>query len=308
MFDNLLTMISGQQQVQDLGSTEPCTVFKNHADYIINGSGVAVTCSSVPSMEEIKLFFSSLATPLDIEDLSLLFKPSDFFIPVDFLGESNVTSLSIVGSGNVGSLTSLIVDPNAFRSSKNTLQYFSLMYCNTDKLDLQFLKGFQSLHHMLFWQLSNLHRSLPTLPTLPSLNGLAIWFSTGLNETWQSTDNIVLQSGVGLKDLLIFDCELNGDSLAQILDWIMPSSVKTLSSLHITFNKIDFTPWQLSSFRGLKKTQLTHNKVDLVLPKNSFYLQDKDMGFLVTDKPHIDLSNSRIVEIEPGAFQGNIHV
>lgn len=234
---------------------------------------------------------------------------------MDLLGESNVTSLSIIATGNGESLTSLIVDPNAFRSSKNTLRYFSLMSYNTDKFDFQFLKGFQRLHHILFSRLSNLHKSLPTLPSLPSLNGLAIWFSTGLNETWQSTDKITLQTGAGLNDLLVIGCELDGESLAHFLDWIMPSSIKTFSSLHVAFNTIGFITRQLSSFKGLKKIEITHNQLDLVVSKNSFYLQDIYAVHMDTDAytgywrpPNTDLSNSRIVDIESGTFKGNFFV
>ena len=81
-----------------------------------------------------------------------------------------------------GALPKLIVDSNAFRSSKKVLQALFIEDFDVCQLDFKFLKGFQRLNQISCRRVFNLHRSLPTLPALPSLSwlDLGFWRSSGL--------------------------------------------------------------------------------------------------------------------------------
>lgn len=84
-----------------------------------NGGKRTVYCDKV-AMEQIKYVFSNIS-PIDIDELTLDVPTSGDSIPVDLLGESRVINkMSIRGQYERPLLT---VDPNAFRSSNNTLQH-----------------------------------------------------------------------------------------------------------------------------------------------------------------------------------------
>ena len=199
-----------------------------------NGTyGLFVSCNDVP-MDEVKTIFTT-TSPLNIYTLYLRVRPSGDSIPADIIGQSTIEFLELLGHPDEP-YPLLSVDPNAFSSSKNTLLAVGVYQLDTGRLDFNFLIGFQKLVSILFGSIVNIDRSISTLPALPTLEGL--WFSRtiGLNKAFQSGSD-VLQSN-GLTVLRAADCELDEMGVAQLLDWIVPSSAETLKRLEIEGNRI----------------------------------------------------------------------
>jgi len=178
------------------------------------------------------------------------------------------------------------------------------MFFDSSKLDLKFLTGFNKIYRILFGT-DNIHRSLPTLPALPSLTSLDFLNANGLNETWrESSGNIVLQTDVGLTALSVSGSGLDEKTLVRLLDWILPSSEKTLSSLEIeSFSELSSIPKELNTFKGLKYFHLRFNWVDLILSRDSFFMQNVTYESYYSSP--IQIVDSKLVRVESGAFQGN---
>jgi len=83
-------------------------------------------------MEEIRIVFSRISPPIDIDDLRLFIRPPPGdSIPADLLGQSRVRGeLKIIDQYDLPPL--LRVDPNAFRSSSNSLQSISFQQLQLD--------------------------------------------------------------------------------------------------------------------------------------------------------------------------------
>jgi len=96
-------------------------------------------------MEEVKAVFNKTDSPIDIYDLYLTIRLSGDFIPADLLGQSKIFGyLKLFGYtyGDGRNQSSVTVDPNAFRSSNNSLSVLHL--ANIDQLDFQ-------LESIRFW-------------------------------------------------------------------------------------------------------------------------------------------------------------
>ena len=147
---------------QDCPNLSPCTCYK----YIDNT--IYVECDEAP-MEEIKIVFSRISPPIEIDYLTLHIRPPPGdSIPADLLGQSQVRGeLEIIGQYDLPPL--LRVDPNAFRSSIDSLQSISFQQMDSSLLDYSFLAEFRNLSKLVFIEMSDLHRSLPRLPALPAL-------------------------------------------------------------------------------------------------------------------------------------------
>lgn len=246
-------------------------------------------------MDEVKAVFNRTA-PIDILYLYLYIRPSGDYIPADLLGESTVSyQLELISNSINPNYPLLEVDPNAFRSSKDTLMLFQMWYLDTSLSDLSFLADFQKVSSLHFEWISNLGLSLPTIPYLPALRGLYIYHATGLNEISQAGDNTHLK-GNGLVEFFAESSDLDANVADQLLDWILPNSAESLKSAFIDNNRMNSIPPQLSSFQKLESIYIRNNKEDLTLQNNSFF---------VITKAIMDLSSSQVVSVESGAFQGN---
>lgn len=101
-------------------------------------------------MEEIRIAFSKTSPPIEIDFLKICIRPlPGDSIPADLLGLSRVRNyLKISGrcSSPGDRLSLLIVDPNAFRSSSNSLQSIaSWGEFDSRMLDFGLLVGFTNI-------------------------------------------------------------------------------------------------------------------------------------------------------------------
>lgn len=189
-----------------------------------------------------------------------------------------------------------IVDPNAFRSSKNTLQDVFLSQIDMEKMDLFFLEGFHKVYLLWMAEVVDLNRCLPTLPFLPALTDLYFASSSGLNdETSLQLEDTQLP---GLTQFWAYNCNLDEETADRLLLWILPSSAQTLKYLNIGSNKFTSIPSQLANFQILENIDVSFNRVNLDISSNSFFVSGNGI------RTQISLYVSRVIHIESGAFQG----
>ena len=132
----------------------------------------SVFCHNVTFDEIARVFRRT--TPAYIYYFSL--KPSladaNEMIPPDLLNNHRVTEyLNIYCYSNGFSLR---VDPQAFRSSKNTTESIHFHYCDTNGFNFQFLSGFDKLIEANFYRLSKV--GLADWASFPTLANLYIEF------------------------------------------------------------------------------------------------------------------------------------
>lgn len=250
-------------------------------------------------MDEVKAVFSRTA-PIDILYLYLYVRPTGDYIPADLLGGSTVSYHLELNSNSNLNYPLLEVDPNAFRSSKDTLMLFDMWNLDISLLDLSFLADFQKVSSLNFDSIAHLGLSLPTIPSLPALRGLYIYHSTGLDEISQAGENHL--KGNGLEEFFVQSSDLDANVIAQLLDWILLNSAQSLKSAFIDNNRMESIPPQLSSFQKLDAIYIRNNNEDLTIPNNSFFVIANSTNYV-----YMDLSSSRVVRVESAAFQGNLH-
>ena len=243
-------------------------------------------------MEEVKAVFNSLTTPIEIHSIGLYIQRSGDTIPADVLGRSPVTSyIGIIGKNNFPSVR---VDPDAFRSSRFTVEKIEFQKLDVSQVDFRFLAGSTQIDQLNFFGVSNIHRSLPTIPDLPSLRQLRMYVATGLNQEWQNGS--VFYPG-GLVSLTAFECGLDDFGVGQLLDWLIPNSAATLRSLSFEANQISSISSKFNSFQSLYSIYIQENKADLTVKNNSFYAS-------INQQMIIDLSGSQVIRVEPNSFIG----
>jgi len=162
-----------------------------------------------------------------------------------------------------------------------------------------FIEGFDQLEKLKFQYNINVVRTFTTLPSsLPALNEVTCYYSSGLNGEWQSTNNAILQSRVGLTKIDFFRCDLNDRGMAQFIDWVLPSSNESLKTFTIYQDaQVSSIPQQLSSFKSITDFQLAFNRVDLTLTSNSIFISG-------INSSKVDLEQSNVILVESDAFKG----
>lgn len=196
--------------------------------------------------------------PLEIASMALYFGTNYLevsIIPADLFGESYINGeLYLDGPYNTFDFTLLTIDPNAFRYSIATLNYFFMAAVDMARLDFQFLAGLQTLATLGFSQCLNLIRSLRILPSFPTLRSIEFGDSTGLDKV--AFNNMPALQTNELVSFSLNYCYLDEDSVAQLMDWILPSSSQSLKELIITYHRMESSPIQFGSFRNLENVEL----------------------------------------------------
>jgi len=252
-------------------------------------------------MEDIKDIFRK-SSLIDMKSLFIVVQPSGDSIPSDLLGQSRIKGhIYLVGpkkNEDESYYPSLSIDSNAFRSSYDTIG--SIIYFNSIDLsqtDFGFLKGLKnSITDLNLVHVKNLDKSLHTLPEMPALTTISITSSPSLREALKSPLSVD-----GLTYFRAGNCDLDEEGLGKVLDWILPSSVKTLKTLEIDGNRLEAIPSQVGSFESLENINVRENKVPLTIRKNSFYVPAGERGEIGST---IYLNDSPLVHIESGAFRG----
>ena len=175
------------------------------------------------------------------------------------MGQSRVRGeLEIIGQYDLPPL--LRVDPNAFRSSSDSLQSISFQQLDSSLLDYSFLAEFRNLSELVFIEMSDLHRILPSLPAIPALTTLYFGLEPSLNTAFTPGDSVLQCDGLIILDISY--CGTDDYGLAQLLDWILLSSAKTLQAIYITDMRIHLYLYKWLHFKHFKTSIFPGIQID----------------------------------------------
>ena len=252
-----------------------------------------IKCQGTTLDQVASIFRRTTSADFDEFELSL---PRDdqaaIFIPADLLNNHRVTdNIFIVLARNDYLLS---VDPDAFRSSKNTIQSLSFQNVDMNGFDYQFLSGFNQLKSAELGYLRNVDKAnWASFPSLPRLQSLDFYFSTGLND-WTTFPRLAR----GLSSLYLQVTDIQDEAMNRILNWAAQYSADTLEELWLTENDLTQIPRQLQVplFSKINVLGVHYQKRGIsLIPNGSFH------GIFPY---YLIASNNGIEKIEQGAFQG----
>ena len=265
----------------------PCTCGETY-------DGYSITCNRVPLANISSLFKQNTAAGWG--NLFLKLSPTDVnkTIPADLLGNHTVATIQLSCPTSNYFLT---IDPNAFRSSRNSAELYSFINCDMNRLDFQFLSGFEKLTSLYFTEIKNAHLlNWTTLPTLNNLKSLTFGFSAaGDLNRWMTFPKL----SRGLVQLNLIENNINDVEIDRILNWTLKTSAHTLEYLNLNRNNLTQIPRQISSFTKIKRISFVNQNTGISLISNgSFSFSVNHFLYIV------DLNSNKIASIKPGAFQG----
>ena len=267
-----------------------------------------IKCKGIP-MTGVRDVFSRTTPTADneLEWLQLTPPATDPIIPEDVLSSRRFKSVSIYCPNKD---YHLVIDPNAFRSTRNFTTYLSIDSCDLGQLDFTFLAGFDQLADIDIFKSTNLHLSWTNLPPLPALTLLTI------DPTWRLNDWVdfpVLGRGLQKVELALNEeDEFQDEGLNRFLAWALKSSAETLRTLKIyaPSGTLSQMPRQLASFPKLDYLDIS-NPAGFpypFAPSDSFKgLTAVPTGALAFSAPvrFVRICSGQMSTIEPGAFKGN---
>ena len=223
-------------------------------------------------------------------------------IPANFLSYSILTGFFIlectgrVNEKNEIEQAPITIDPNAFKSSSNSLQNLVIYNCDLSRLDFSFLTGFDQLLGLGIVNPTSIFNL--TLPPLPSLLKLAIivWNE---NWNWNEWTQILHPLTNGLHEFT-FIAGVDDEAANRLVQWLLNSSATTLQRLELLQTKITKIPQGISNFENLfDRLIITCNESEIkVLAENS-------INFFNGLPEEIQITRCGIGELQPGAIQGN---
>ena len=257
----------------------------------LDSNQISVSCLGI-SVETVRDVFLRVNDP---EIYQLEFSPpaddtNTFSLSTDFLGNTSVSGAIYIYGGNY---PKLVIDPLAFRSSQNSLTFFSVE--NFDfglQKDLNFLNGFNKLEHLSFDSIYNL-TAFQYLPPLHSLQALEINACPDLNQI-----PFPDLSPAKLNYLNLNGNKISGQKAEEIFVKLAAStSVDSLKTLYLSYNFLTSIPSQLgSAFPNLKTVYLDNNNISHI-PSSSLNFASPYLEYLYFKK-------NQIKTIENEAFQG----
>ena len=246
-------------------------------------------------MEEVRQVFNRTQTTM-IDDLLLSLSPEEDTVPNDILvGKQPVTiSLACNSPQNV-----LKVDRDAFTSSRDYTTGFYLSNCDLSQVNLTFLDGLNQIRALGFESTPNLQFSLAsTLPSLPSLTFFSIYKCPDFGQIKDQFPTL----STGLTSFYVDQNDWNDVIMSNVLEWALKSSATTVGGLYLSWNKLTGIPKEVASFTKLNYLWFYNNAETMSIKPGSFNFQ--------LPLQYLDLTNSSIVDIQEGAFQGiyrNMH-
>ncbi len=192
----------------------------------------------------------------------------------------------------------VVVDQNAFRSTKSYTKTLNLNRMDCFLLDFNFLSGFDKLSELYLSNIQNIQMCLPSLPSLPSLTTLAIEYPTGMNELYSFP---VLQNGLKIAKFvgspyLPPEMSMTDVTFNRIMDWILISSENTLEELGVSnMAQVTEVPRQIPSFKALRKFWLHSNNISTIKNGSLYFTAPVSL---------LNIKENGITDIEPNAFQG----
>ena len=274
--------VDDEPKVKCLQDYSPCFCFVN------NTNEAMVSCNDV-SVETVRDAFQRVNHP---EIFALLWSSSadatnTISVPLDFLGNTSVTSVIHITTGN-SNYPKLVIDPLALRSSQNSLAKFQVS--NVDfglQKDFNFLKGFDKLEELSISQIINFTASQYLPPSLKKLT---------VNQCSLDFNQIAFPAK--LTELYLWENEIYDEKADEILTKLAAStSADSLEVLDLSKNSLTRIPSQVgSAFPKLKRLNLKKNKISNI-PSAS-------INFASPYLENLDLSENGIKTIASGAFVG----
>lgn len=222
-------------------------------------------------------------------------------IPVDLFSNKMVSSLYLkCNSSNI----LLRADENAFRSSRNYLGSFRLGNCNLLRMSSKFLEGFDQLRNLYFIGISNLQTALATLPTLPNLYQLQM---SGCSNDFVA-DFEYDSSSILSPTLTILNAHSNNwneIAMGWTLGWISKrNSTDKLLDVNLNGNAMSRIPSELGSISKFRNLWIVDNAVPMIVVSGSLNFEYPTTSFGNVFR-YVNIVRSNVVDIQPGAFQGN---
>ena len=259
----------------------------------LDSNQISVSCLGI-SVETVRDVFLRVNDP---EIYQLEFSPpaddtNTFSLSTDFLGNTSVSGAIYIYGGNY---PKLVIDPLAFRSSQNSLTFFSVE--NFDfglQKDFSFLNGFNRLESLSISYIINF-TAFQYLPSLPSLQELTVGYCPELNQI----------AFPDLSSAKLNYLDLNGNEMIDekadeiFAELATSNSSDSLEYLDLWSNSLTEFPSQVgSAFPKLKSLNLNNNKISHILSASftfvSPYLEDLYLGF------------NELKTIESGGFRGKL--
>ena len=251
-----------------------------------------MTCSEITLAEVSGIF--KRKTPANLEGFVLDLSQSDptKTIPMDLLSDhrTRVVEINCPSSDYF-----LMIDPQAFRSSKNTTESVNFFLCNMSRLDFDFLAGFDRITYTSFIGMSSFDQAdWASFPLLPSLYWIFVYGSKGLND-WTTLPQLAR----GLTWLQLQASEIQDVAMDRILNWTLQSSADTLQNLIIDGNDLKNIPKQIPSFLKLQFLYMNDQRAGIpVIPSGSFLCNMQTYRLYAL--------NNGIATIQDNAFLGSV--
>ena len=257
----------------------PCTCSMSYID-----------CKNATLSQVSSVFRRTTAADLGIFTLHLSQADANEMIPPDLLNNHRAQTISIDCPRNDFYLR---VDPQAFRSSKDTTERIYNLNCDMSRLDFKFLTGFVQLDLIDFRTVASFGMAnWSSFPPLPKFDKLYIYSSTGLNE-WTTFPQLVK----GLTNLLLQHCDIQDEAMDRILNGTVQYSADTLKQLVLNLNDMTKIPRPIASFQKLDFISMYAQMRGIpFIPAGSFYSGANDF--------YLALMDNQIEMIQQGAFQG----
>ena len=199
-------------------------------------------------------------------------------------------------------ISRLIIDANAFRSTKSVTNELLIKNCDLSQLNWGFISNFTNLKNLYISENDNVLASFYTLPSasLTRLSYLSLVANTGLNSGFL---NLSLRYPEplkqGLNHLDVTESDLSDFALnCFLIKWITPYSKNTLDYLDISGNNLTKIPNEIRNYHNLTNFYVTFNQQPLTIQKNALNLKK------ITLDGYKMVRFSRVTSIQPGAFQG----
>jgi len=253
--------------------------------------GGNITCSGI-SVSKINEVFSRVS-PVDF-GLNVDLRPTEpnniISIPDNILGVGKIASAFSIRCPSTAS--KLTISRNAILNSRDSTTQVTISNCDLSSLDLAFLTGFNVLKSLEIISNTNIQFPFKTLPNLfPNLIDLNFYGSRGLNDAVDFPQTL----SKGLVRVNLGSCSLDDIGAGKMLDWLVSSSSKTLTTLLMQTNYVTNIPTQIPLMTTLNYLDLSSNRLTIIRAGELRFTSPVIM---------LALTTNNVATIQPGAFQG----
>lgn len=164
--------------------------------------------------------------------------------------------------------------------------------------DFGFLDGFKQIESLAFFYTSEaIFQALASIPLLPSVTDFHITGTT----TSKALNGPCPNVAVALSEVYFTEDLLDDASMSLLLKCILGTSSKTVTELYIWSNKLTTVPQEVTSFEHLIRLGVENNNMSRIRAGSLNFSFSSRVSCL----KQLEMQNSGIEEIEPGAFGGN---